>query len=127
MIVLDASAALSALLNAGAARGAIARERLHAPHLIDTEIAGGLRRQVQMGSVETEQARSMLATWQRLGVSRYPTIGTLGRIWELRENLTAYDAAYVALAEALGCELLTADRRLSRATGVRCPVTIVPS
>ena len=57
---------------------------------------------------------------------RYPVVGMLGRIWELRDNLSAYDASYAALAEQLGCALLTADRRLSRAPAIGCPITLVP-
>lgn len=67
-----------------------------------------------------------LAVWRRVGVTRYPMLTSLGRIWELRENLSAYDAAYVALAERLGCALITADARLSRAPGIRCAITVVP-
>jgi len=126
MIVLDASAALSALMNSGAARSKIASEQLHAPHLIDTEIASGLRRQVAGGTVGAEQARSMIRVWQAIGISRYAGAAMLERIWELRDNLSAYDATYVALAEELGCELLTADRRLGRAPGIRCVVSTVP-
>jgi predicted nucleic acid-binding protein len=126
MIVLDASAALSALMNDGAARGAIAVEQLHAPHLIDTEVVSGLRRQAASGAVSGEQARSMVRVWQAIGISRYPGVAMLERVWELRDNLSAYDATYVALAEELGCALLTADRRLGRAPGVRCAVTTVP-
>jgi predicted nucleic acid-binding protein len=126
MIVLDASGALSALVNAGAARSAIATEPVHAPHLIDADVANGLRRLVARGGTSDERARSMLAVWAGLGLSRYPMVGLLDRIWELRDNLSAYDAAYVALAELLGCALVTADGRLSRAAGIRCPVTTVP-
>ena len=68
-----------------------------------------------------------LDTWRRLGVARHPIAGLLDRVWELRENVSAYDASYLALAEALGCGLLTADARLGRAPGVRCLVTVVPS
>jgi predicted nucleic acid-binding protein len=127
MIVLDASAALSALLTAGAARSAIAEEQLHAPHLIDSEVANVLRRRVATGALGTEEGRVILSTWQALGIIRYPAVAMLTRIWELRENLSAYDATYVALAEALDCPLVTADKRLSRAAGIRCPVTTVPS
>ena len=59
-------------------------------------------------------------------MTRYAVHALLDRVWELRDNLSAYDASYVALAELLGCSLLTADGRLGRAPGVRCPVTIVP-
>ncbi len=123
--MLDASAALLALMNAGAAREALADEQLHAPQLIDSEIASGLRRQVLAGGLGVEQARLMLGIWQRMGISRYPSVAMLERIWDLRDNLSAYDATYVALAEELGCGLLTADARLSRAPRVRCPVTTV--
>jgi predicted nucleic acid-binding protein len=126
MIVIDASAAISALMNAGAARQALASEQLHAPHLIDAEVASGLRRQSASGTCTPEEAWSMLSVWRDLGLTRYPTSSMLDRIWELRENLSAYDACYVALAEMLGCALVTADGRLSRAPGIRCSVTTVP-
>lgn len=126
MIVLDASAALSGLLNRGSARESLASEQLHAPHLIDSEVASGLRRQVFSGRIATEDGWAALDAWRRLGLTRYAAPGLLGRIWELRDNLTAYDAGYVALAESLECSLVTADARISRAPGLRCPVTVVP-
>lgn len=63
--------------------------------------------------------------WARLGVQRIDTIGLLPRVWELRDNLTAYDATYVAVAEALDADLVTADQRLTRAPGIRCSTTLV--
>lgn len=126
MIVVDASAALSALLNAGPAREALASEQLHAPHLIDSEVASGLRRQVATGRIAANAGWAALDTWGRLGFTRYPTHGLLERIWALRDNLSAYDAGYVALAESLDCSLVTADGRISRAPGIRCPTTVVP-
>lgn len=126
MIVVDASAALSALLNDGPARQALTAEQLHAPHLVDTEVVGGLRRLVTTGVIDAGAGWSALDTWRRLGLTRYAVQPLLDRVWELRNNLTAYDAGYVALAEALGCALLTADSRLSRAPGIGCPVTVVP-
>lgn len=126
MIVVDASAALSGLLNAGSARLAMSTEQLHAPHLIDSEVASGLRRQVANRQMTGEDGWSALDSWRRLGLTRYPAAGLLDRVWQLRDNLSAYDATYVALAELLGCALLTADSRLSRAPGLRCPVTVVP-
>ncbi|MGI8535968.1 MAG: type II toxin-antitoxin system VapC family toxin [Mycobacteriales bacterium] len=126
MIVVDASAALSALLNAGPARAALADEQLHVPHLVDHEVASGLRRQVTAEQLGPDAGWAALDTWRRLGMTRYPVFGLLDRVWQLRDNFTAYDASYVALAERLGCALLTADRRLGRAPGVGCPITLVP-
>lgn len=126
MIVVDASAALAALLNAGPARRALASEQLHAPHLIDSEVANGLRRRVAAQELEADTGWTALATMRRLGMTRYPVFAILDRIWTLRDNLSAYDASYVALAELLDCNLLTADARLGRAPGVRCPITVVP-
>ncbi|MDQ6656632.1 MAG: type II toxin-antitoxin system VapC family toxin [Actinomycetota bacterium] len=126
MIVVDASAAVAALLNDGQARAQLRSEELHAPHLIDVEIAHAMRRLVAAGTLTAAQGRSTLDTWQRIGISRSPAVGLLPRIWELRDTVTAYDASYVALAEALECPLLTADARLSRAPGINCFITIVP-
>lgn len=126
MIVVDASAALSALLNAGPARSALAREQLHAPHLIDSEVANALRRRVAAQQLGADVGWTALDAFRRLGMTRYPAFSLLDRVWELKENLSAYDASYVALAELLDCSLLSADARLSRAPGIRCPITIVP-
>jgi predicted nucleic acid-binding protein len=126
VIVVDASAALSALLNAGPARRALAEERLHAPHLVDSEVANGMRRRVAATELDARAAWTALDTWRRLGITRYPVFPFLDRIWELRENLSAYDASYVAVAELLDCALLTADARLARAPHNRCPITVVP-
>lgn len=126
MIVVDASAALSALLNAGPARNILASEQLHAPHLIDPEVASGLRRGVAAKWLDAGAGWTALDAWRRLGITRYPVVAMLDRVWELRDNLSAYDASYVALAELLGCNLLTADARLSRAPGTDCPITVVP-
>ncbi len=126
MIVVDASAALSALLKSGRARSALAGQQLHVPHLVDSEVASGLRRRVAAGQVPADAAWACLRVWQRLGMTRYAALSLLHRVWELRENVSAYDASYVALAEFLGCGLLTADARLARAPGIRCEVTVVP-
>jgi len=126
VIVVDASAAIAALLNNGPARAALASESVHVPHIIDPEIANGLRGLVASGKIRAKSGAVSLTTWQRLGVARYPIVGILDRVWSLRHNLSAYDASYVALAEALQCSLVTADGRLARASGVRCPITTVP-
>jgi predicted nucleic acid-binding protein len=126
VIVLDASAALAGLLNDGPARQALRSEQLHAPYLIDSEIANVIRRHVRAGMLDATVGWLALDTWRRLGVRRYAVISLLDRIWELRENLSAYDASYVTLAEAIGCPLVTADARLSHAPGMRCPITVVP-
>ncbi len=127
MIVVDASAAISGLLTDGIARRALAADHLHAPHLVDSQVANGLRRAVANRQIESTAGWRALDTWRRLGLTRYPIQPFLERIWELRDNLSAYDAGYVALAESLDCALLTADVRLSHASGIRCPVTVVPS
>lgn len=125
MIVLDASAAVLALLNDGDARRSLGSERVAVPHLIDSEVGHTLRGQVLCGRVGAEEAGAVLARWARLGMHRFAVVGLLGRIWELRDNLSAYDASYVALAEALGCGLVTADARLARAPGPRCAITVI--
>lgn len=126
MIVVDGSAALAGLFNDGPARQVLAHDQLHAPHLVDSEVASGIRRRVAAGNLTATDGWSTLDRWRRLAVSRYPIVSLLERIWVLRDNLSAYDAGYVALAEVLRCSLLTADVRLSRAPGVRCSVTVVP-
>ena len=127
MIVVDASAALAALLNAGPAREALGSQQVHVPHLIDPEVASGLRRRVAGELLDADAGRAALDTWRRLGMTRYAVHSLLDRVWELRDHLSAYDASYVALAELVGCSLLTADGRLGRVLGLRCPVTIVPA
>jgi len=126
VIVVDASAALAALLNDDAARRALSGEQLHAPHLVDTDVVSALRRRVAREQLSRTHAQGALAVWQRLWVTRYAGADVLSRVWELRQNVSAYDATYVALAESLECALVTADGRLGRATGVRCVVTVLP-
>ncbi|HLI54884.1 MAG TPA: type II toxin-antitoxin system VapC family toxin [Acidimicrobiales bacterium] len=126
MIVADASAAVSALLNDGPARRAFGDEQVHVPHLIDSEVPNALRRLAASGRLAADAAWETLDRWRRLGLTRYPMVGLLDRIWELRENVSAYDASYIALAERLDCALVTADARLGLAPGTRCVVTVVP-
>ena len=122
MIVLDASAAVEILLQTAA--GAPVAERLlaqesslHAPYLLDVEVAQVFRRFVAKGELSAKRAGQGLEDLADLPLERYPHQIFLPRIWALRENLTAYDAVYVALAEALGATLLTRDGRISRAPG----------
>ena len=104
----------------------MAREQLHAPQLLDFEVAAGLRRSVSAQHLEAGAGWSALYVLRRLGIKRYPVFPLLARVWELQEDLSVYDASYIALAELLGCSVLTADSRLSAAPGIRCPVTVVP-
>jgi predicted nucleic acid-binding protein len=125
VIVFDASAAVLALLNDGDARRSLAGETVAVPHLADAEVAHALRAQVLRERVGVDDARAALARWARLGLRRFAVVALLPRIWDLRENLSAYDATYVALAEASGCELVTADGRLARAPGPKCAIRVV--
>jgi predicted nucleic acid-binding protein len=94
-----------------------ARETLHAPHLLDVEVAQVVRRYTINGDIDVERGRSALADLIELPLRRYPHDFLLPRVWNLRANLTAYDAVYVALAEALDAPLLTRDRRLAGSAG----------
>ncbi len=125
MIVLDASAAVLALMNDGDARKSLTTEAVAVPHLADSEVVNAVRAQVLRGNVGADDAGAALTRWAQLGLRRFAVVGLLARIWELRDNLTAYDATYVALAEALACNLVTADARLARAPGPRCAITVV--
>jgi predicted nucleic acid-binding protein len=125
VIVADASVAVLALLNDGDARRSLATEPVAVPHLIDSEVAGALRSQVLRGAVQESQAREALRRWALLGIRRFPVTGLLPRVWELRQNLSADDACYVALAEALGCPVHTADARLAGAPGPTCPIVVI--
>ena len=130
MIVVDASALIEALLLTPAAKAVEDRlfapeQTLHAPHLIDLEVAQVIRRYAANGDIDSERGRMALADLQDLPLQRYPHDFLLPRIWDLRRNLTAYDAAYVALAEALDAPLLTRDRRLAAAAGHHAQVELV--
>jgi predicted nucleic acid-binding protein len=122
VIVVDASALLEVLLRTPAAAAVDRRlfkpgESLHAPHLIDVEVAQVVRRYAAAGAIEPDRGRAALADLADFPLRRYPHAFLLPRVWELRDNLTAYDAVYVALAEALDALLLTRDRRLASAAG----------
>lgn len=125
MIVVDASVAVLGLLNDGEARSQLATDSLASPHLVDSEVAHAVRAKVLRGEVDPPDGQRAIRTWARLGIQRFPVVGLLDRVWDLRLNLTSYDATYVAIAEALGCALVTADGRLVRAPGPLCPITVV--
>lgn len=98
---------------------------LHAPHVIDLEVTQALRRYVTLGVLEQDRAEVALRHLSQLDLNRYAHEPFLPRIWALRDNLTAYDAAYVSLAEALEATLLTRDERLARAPGVAALVELL--
>jgi predicted nucleic acid-binding protein len=130
MIVVDASAVLEALLQTPAAapvesRMLDSRQTLHAPHLLDVEIAHVLRRYAMAGDIDRDRGAAALADLADLPLRRYSHDFLLPRIWQLRNNLTAYDAVYVALAEALDAPLLTRDKRLAAAAGHHARVELV--
>ena len=121
MIVLDASAAIDWLLQTAAGQRIGTRiylrgESLHAPHLLDLEVAQVLRRLVRETAVSAQRADQAIQDLMSLRVTRYPHFVFLQQIWRLRNNLSAYDAAYVTLTEKLGATLVTRDTRLASAS-----------
>lgn len=132
LIVLDASAAIDLLVGIGAherIRERIVRrgEDLHAPYLLDVEIVSGLRRLERDGRVTRERAAEALEDLRDLAVRRYPHLGLIERVWQLRHNVTTADAVYIALAEALDAPLITADGRLARAPAHAARVELIGS
>lgn len=130
MIVVDASAVLEVLLNtsAGARIGdriLSGDETLHAPHLLDLEVAQVLRRYAASGELAADRGAEALEDLAGFPLQRYPHDLLLSRSWELRGNATACDAAYVALAEVLGAVLLTRDARLARMAGHAARIELV--
>lgn len=129
MIVIDASVLAPALADDGVdgdrVRERLRGEQLAAPELIDLEVVSVLRRADRTGRLDDRRSGQVLTDLAALPLRRVPHLPLLFRIWELRDNLTAYDAAYVALAEALDALLLTADGPLGRASGVRCEVEVL--
>lgn len=126
MIVVDASV-LAPIVADGETDGEQYRhrvrgERLCGPDLLRVEVVSVIQRQLAIGTLSLEQADQAVNDLVELPITVYPVSPLVPRAWELRENVTAYDACYVALAEALDCTLLTADLRLSRAPGVRCAI-----
>ena len=130
MIVLDASVALELILTTPDGARAAARLRelrapLHAPHLIDIEVLHVLRRIEGSGRITAARGRAAVTEFQGLAIRRHEHTLLSNRIWKLRTNLTAYDAAYVALAEALDAPLLTLDARLARSKRHRARIELV--
>ena len=129
MLVIDASVLAVALLDDGQ-DGDTVRDRLRAdqhaaPALLDLEVASVWRGLARGGHLDPRRVRLALDDLQELPLQRVEHTSLLWRCWELRDNLTIYDAAYVALAEALQAPLLTGDRRLARSTGPRCTIEVV--
>lgn len=129
MIVVDSSIIASALADDGTdgdrARGRLIDERLAAPDLIDLEVASVWRRALRAGQLPERRARQALADLAAAPLARAPHGPLMARIWELRDNLTPYDAAYVALAEMLDTALVTADKRLAQAPQIACEVEVL--
>ena len=130
MIVVDASALLEFLLHT--ARGAAVEARLfrededvHAPHLADVEVTQGLRRLVSAGEVSASRAAEAVEDLIDLDLHRHAHLDLLTRAWKLRENVTAYDAMYIALAEALDAPLVTCDAPLAKAPGHRARIEVI--
>jgi len=130
MIVVDASALLEVLLRTPKAE-TVERwvfdsgRKLHAPHIIDLEVAQTLRRQTNSGQIEATYGQAALDDFANLRVRKYPHGMLLPGVWRLRHSLSAYDAAYVVLAEILDAPLLTCDRRLASASGHSAIVEVV--
>ncbi len=129
MIVADASALLDLLLHMKAVphladRLLAPHSVLHAPHLVDVEVSHVLRRLTLAKTISAARASQALAALEALRLIRWSHRPLIGRMWELRDNLTSYDAAYVALAESLAVPLVTRDAKLASASGLRADVEL---
>ena len=129
MLVVDASVLATALADdaddGDRARARLRGEELAAPDLVDLEVTSVLRGRLAGGHLSPRRAELALTDLLELPLERSPSLRLIPRCWELRENLTVYDAACVALAEALAVPLLTADVRLAKATGPHCPIEVL--
>ena len=129
MIVVDASVVVTALADDGddgdRVRERLRGERLAAPHLIDLEVVSAWRRLAAAGRLDDRRVALAMIDLGALRIERAPHQPLVRRCWELRANLTVYDASYVALAETIDAVLLTGDRRLAEAPGVRCSVQVI--
>jgi predicted nucleic acid-binding protein len=130
VIVVDASALLEFLLQTPLGARVEARlfrdqDEFHAPHLADVEVTQGLRRLVRTGEVSADRAADAIADLADFDLHRHGHLDLLARAWKLRENLTAYDAMYVALAEALDAPIVSCDAPLAKAPGHRAHVEVI--
>ena len=130
MIVVDASAVLEFLLQTSLGARVEARlfgeeDELHAPHLLDVEITQGLRRLVRTGEVSSGRAEEAIADLIDLDLHRHAHLDLLDRAWKLRDNISAYDAMYVALAEAIEAPIITCDSPLAKAPGHRARIEVI--
>jgi predicted nucleic acid-binding protein len=131
VLVVDASALVVALSDDGPDGDLVRRrlrgESLTAPELVDLEVVSVLRKQLAIGALDGRRAGLALTDLADLPLRRVPHLPLLARCWQLRDNLTVYDAAYVALAEVLDAPLVTADSRLGRAPGTTCQIDVLGS
>ena len=129
MIVVDASILVTALADDGPhgdrARARLRGERLIAPHLVDVEVLSAWRRMSSAGDLDERRAHLAIADLLALRLERVPHALLVERCWQLRSNLTVYDAVYVALAEMTGLGLLTADSRLAASPGLGCQIELL--
>ncbi len=129
VIVTDAGVLVASFVDdriwGDVARSRLRNEELAAPELVDLEVMSALRGLLRAGKVDDRRAELALTDLRRIPMHRAPHRGLVTRCWELRNNLTAYDASYVALAELLGATLVTTDARMSRAPQLRCAVEVL--
>jgi len=130
VIVLDASALLEFLLQTPLGSRVEARlfrddDELHSPHVVDVEVSQALRRLVRRAEMSPGRAAEAIADLAEVDLHRHPHLDLLARAWKLRENITAYDAMYVTLAEALGASLVTCDAALAKAAGHRARIEAI--
>jgi predicted nucleic acid-binding protein len=130
VIVIDASALLEFLLQTPLGARVEARlfrdaDEFHSPHLVDVEVTQGLRRLVRLGEVSPNRAAEAITDLGDLDLHRHPHVDFLTRAWKLRENVTAYDAMYVALAEGLEAPIVTCDTPLGKAPGHRARIEVI--
>jgi predicted nucleic acid-binding protein len=130
LIVIDASVLANVIGDDGHDGHKARREyrtagTIAAPDLVDVETVAVLRKRWIAGAISDERFSAAIGDLEELDLDRYPTLRFMRRAYQLRANLTAYDSAYVALAEALDCELLTADERLAKAPGPQCPIRVL--